>query len=143
MKSLITAEGFEKTFRYLKLFRQGLIVTVMLAAFTVLIGFICGILLATMRMSDFRPFRFLGLDKNGHLRSKGILLTISKFNPLSFFATCYVELIRSTPILVQIMIIYYGVFGLLFKLPNYTFLGFIKFNLLRFSYEKIKARRHS
>lgn len=126
MGNLITAAGFEKAFKYAELFKQGLIVTVLLALFTVIIGFVLGICLAIARMSDFRPFRFLGVDKNGRLRGKGFLLTLSKFNPISFLATCYVEVIRSTPVLVQIMIIYYGVFNLI-KLPNMTMLGFLKF----------------
>ena len=126
MGNLITASGFKKAFQYAELFKEGLIVTVLLALFTVVIGFFLGIALATARMSDFRPLRFLSVDKNGHLRSKGILLTLSKMNPLSFLATCYVEVIRSTPVLVQIMIIYFGVFRLI-QLPNYTIFGFIKF----------------
>ena len=128
MGSFISAGGFEKTFRYAKLFQQGLAITVLLALFTVLIGFLLGILLAVMRLSSFRPFRFLSIDKNGRLRDGGFLLTLSKFNPLSFIATCYVEIIRSTPVLVQILIIYHGVFGYLFDLPNFTMFGFIKFN---------------
>ena len=126
MGNLITASGFKKAFQYAELFKEGLIVTVLLALFTVVIGFFLGIALATARMSDFRPLRFLGVDKEGHLRGKGILLTLSKLNPLSFLATCYVEVIRSTPVLVQIMIIYFGVFRLI-QLPNYTIFGFIKF----------------
>lgn len=126
MGNLITASGFEKAFQYAEHFKQGLIVTVLLALFTVIFGFILGIVLAIARMSDLRPFRFLSVDKNGRLRGKGFLLTLSKFNPISFLAACYVEVIRSTPVLVQIMIIYYGVFRLI-KLPNYTLLGFLKF----------------
>ena len=126
MGNLITSSGFEKTFQYAEHFKHGLIVTVLLAFFTVIFGFIFGIILAIARMSDFRPFRFLSLDKNGHLRGNGPLLTISKFNPISFIAGCYVEVIRSTPVLVQIMIIYYGVFRVI-RLPNYTLLGFLKF----------------
>ena len=126
MGNLITSSGFEKTFQYAEHFKHGLIVTVLLAFFTVIFGFIFGIILAIARMSDFRPFRFLSLDKNGHLRGNGPLLTISKFNPISFIAGCYVEIIRSTPVLVQIMIIYYGVFRVI-RLPNYTLLGFLKF----------------
>ena len=128
MGKFVTEHGFELTMRYAKLFQQGLIVTVLLALFTVLIGFVLGILLAIMRLSDFRPFRSLGLDRNGHLRERGVLLTISKFNPLSFLATCYVEVIRSTPVLVQILIIYHGIFGTLIDLPKFTFFGFIHFN---------------
>ena len=128
MENFITAEGFEKTFRYIKLIEQGLAVTVMLAAFTVIIGFVLGIILAIMRMTDIRPFRFLAYGKNGRIQNSKILIAISKFNPISFFATAYVEILRSTPVLVQIMIIYHGVFGRLIDLPNYTILGFIKFN---------------
>ncbi len=127
MKGFITQAGFEKTFKYWDMIQEGLIVTVLLSLFTVVIGFILGIILAIMRLSDVRPFRFLSLDKNGRLRGNGILLTISKFNPLSFLATAYVEIIRSTPVLVQIMIIYLGVFSQLIKLPRFTLFGFIRF----------------
>lgn len=126
MGNLITESGFQKSFQYIEHFKHGLIVTVLLAFFTVVFGFVFGILLASARMSDIRPFRFLSVDKNGRLRGNGFLLTLSKFNPISFLATCYVEVIRSTPVLVQIMIIYYGVFRLI-KLPNVTLFGFLKF----------------
>lgn len=128
MKSFISQVGFEKTFKYAEMIKEGVIVTVLLSLFTVVIGFILGIILAVMRLSDVRPFRFLSLDKNGHLRGNGILLTISKFNPLAFFATAYVEIIRSTPVLVQVMIIYYGVFAQLIRLPRFTLFGFIRFD---------------
>ena len=121
MDSFVTAEGFEKTFRYAKLIKQGLAVTVMLAACTVVIGFILGIILALMRMSDIRPLRFLAYDRQGRL-------THNKLNPISLFAAAYVEILRSTPVLVQIMIIYHGVFGKLIDLPNFTLFGFVKFN---------------
>lgn len=128
MNNFVTAEGFQKTFRYIKLIEQGLVVTILLAAFTVMIGFVLGIILAVMRMTDIRPFRFLAYGKNGRIRNSKALIAISKFNPISFFATAYVEILRSTPVLVQIMIIYHGVFGSLIKLPNLTLFGFIKFN---------------
>ena len=128
MGSFISAAGFEKTFKYVDLISEGLVITILLALFTVVLGFVLGILLAIMRMSDVRPFRSLGLDKDGHLRNGGFLLTLSKFNPISFLATTYVEIIRSTPVLVQILIIYLGVFGQLVKLPRFTILGFIKFD---------------
>ena len=128
MVEFISAEGFEKTLRYIKLIEQGLAVTIMLAVCTVAIGFVLGILLAICRLSDFRPFRFLAYKKNGQLTDNKLFLTISRFNPISFLATAYVEIIRSTPVLVQIMIIYHGVFGMLIDLPNFTLLGFIKFN---------------
>ncbi len=128
MNNFITAEGFEKTFRYVKLIEQGIAVTVMLALCTVVIGFVLGILLAMARMTDIRPLRFLAYGKNGRLRNSRVLVTISKFNPISFLATAYVEIIRSTPVLVQIMIIYHGIFGKLIDLPQMTLFGFIKFD---------------
>ena len=127
MKSFISVVGFEKTFRYVKLFEQGLVITVMLALFTVMIGFVLGIILAILRMTDIRPFRFLAYGKNGRIRDNRILIAISKFNPVAFLATAYVEIIRSTPVLVQILIIYHGVFSKLIDLPDFTMLGFIKF----------------
>ena len=128
MNNFISAEGFAKTFRYIKLIEQGLTVTILLALFTVIIGFVLGIILAIMRMTDIRPLRFLAYDKNGRVRNNRTLIAISKFNPISFLATAYVEVLRSTPVIVQIMIIYHGVFGKLIDLPNFTIFGFLKFN---------------
>ena len=128
MNNFISAEGFAKTFRYIKLIEQGLTVTILLALFTVIIGFVLGIILAIMRMTDIRPLPFLAYDKNGRVRNNRTLIAISKFNPISFLATAYVEVLRSTPVIVQIMIIYHGVFGKLIDLPNFTIFGFLKFN---------------
>ena len=119
--------NFSKIAEYAQLFEQGLLVTVLLSLFTVVIGFCLALILALMRMSNIRPFRALGIDKDGHQREKGFLAVISKFNPLSFIATAYVEILRSTPVIVQIFIIYFGVFGVV-KLPAYNMFGFIKFS---------------
>ena len=128
MGTFIQLENFEKLLPYASMFKEGLIVTVLLALFTVLIGFVLALVLAIMRMSNICPFRFLGLTKDGHLRDGGFLLHLSRFNPVSFLATAYVEIIRSTPVVVQVMIIYYGVFSSLFDLPSFKIFGFISFN---------------
>ena len=127
MDSFIKLSNFTKVVPYLSMFRDGLMVTILMSIFTVLIGFVLALILAMMRMSSVCPFRFLGTDKDGHLRDGGFLLALSRFNPLSFLATAYVELLRSTPVIVQIFIIYYGVFGMV-ELPKVTLLGFIKFD---------------
>jgi polar amino acid transport system permease protein len=127
MEHFIQAQNFAKIASYLTLFWQGTAVTVLMSLFTVVIGFLLALLLATMRLSKFCPLAFLGVDKNGRLRDGGALLAVSRFNPLSFLATAYVEILRSTPVIVQVFIIYYGVFGALVTLPKFTFLGFIKF----------------
>ena len=105
MNNLITAEGFAKTFNFIKLIQQGLVVTVLLAFLTVVIGFVLGIILAIMRMTDIRPLRFLSHDRYGAPQKNRFLAFLSKFNPVSMIATVYVEVIRSTPVLVQIMLI--------------------------------------
>ncbi|RKM56985.1 amino acid ABC transporter permease [Butyrivibrio sp. X503] len=127
MDSFVQLENFGRLAPYSQLFIQGIIVTVMLSVFTVAIGFVLAIILSAMRMSDCYPLAFLGLDKEGHQREKGFGVTLSKFNPLSLIATAYVEILRSTPVIVQVAIIYYGVFGALIELPSFTFFGFIKF----------------
>ncbi len=128
MGSFIKFSNFARVAPYLELFKQGLVVTILLSFFTVVIGFVLGIILAMMRLSDFRPFRFLSVNKQGRLRDGGFLLTLSKFNPLSLIATIYVEVLRSTPVIVQIFIIYYGVFGALIDLPGFKVFGFIRFD---------------
>lgn len=127
MDQFIKLSNFSKIAPYVQLFRQGLLVTVLLSLFTVLIGFCLALVLALMRMSRFRPLYFLGIDKDGHQKEGGVLVLISKFNPLDFLATAYVEILRSTPVLVQIFIIYFGVFSII-ELPAFQLFGFIKFN---------------
>ena len=127
MDSFIKMSNFSEIAPCAELFWQGLLVTVLLSLFTVVIGFCLALVLALMRMSNVRPFRFLGIDREGHQRERGVLVAISKFNPLDFLATAYVEILRSTPVIVQIFIIYFGVFGII-QLPNFQVFGFIKFS---------------
>ena len=102
MDHFIQLSNFSKIVPYAQMFEQGVVVTILLSLFTVLIGFVLALVLALMRMSNVRPFRSLGLDKDGHLRDGGFLVTLSKFNPLSFLATAYVEILRSTPVIGQV-----------------------------------------
>ena len=127
MGGLIQFANFSKLVPYAEMFGQGLIITVMLSVGTVIFGAALGIILALMRLSDLRPFRSLGLDRNGRLRGDGFLTTLSKFNPLGFLATAYVEILRSTPVIVQIAVIYYGIFGVI-ELPTFSLFGITKFH---------------
>ena len=127
MGGLIKLTNFAKLAPYAEMFGQGLAITVMLSIGTVAVGAVLGVILALMRMSDVRPFRWLGLDKEGRLRGPGVLTTLSKFNPLSFLATAYVEILRSTPVIVQIAVIYYGIFGVI-DLPTFSLFGITKFH---------------
>lgn len=78
---------------------QGLEVTLVLTVLSLILGSIIGVLIALMRTSKFQPFRN---SKNKKIAS---------FNPLEFFAKIYVDVIRGTPLLVQLLIMYYVVFG--------------------------------
>ena len=87
--------------KYWNLFLQGLGMTLFMGLLTVLISTVFGSLMALMRRSN---------------------VGIGKFKPLRLIATVYVEIIRGTPILLQLYFFY-------FMLP--TWLPF--FNLSEFT----------
>ena len=135
---MIKLDTFPRILPFLQMFKEGVGVTVLLSLCTVLIGFALALVLAVMRMSNFRPFLMLShafpkvfgffeRDREGMKLDSGLLYHVGRFNPFSFLATAYVEIIRSTPVLVQIWIIYYGVFNAI-KLPTFKLFGFIAFN---------------
>ena len=72
--------------RFWSLFREGLGMTVYMGLVTVLISTVSGSLMALMRRSRFG---------------------IGKFRPISWIATVYVEVIRGTPILLQLYFFYF------------------------------------
>ena len=124
---MFTKIGFEKTWQYIDLFKQGLICTVSLSALTVFFGFFLALLLAVMRMSDINVYRLLPRETQWSLRLKGgVFYALSRFNPISFIASVYVEVFRATPMLVQLFIIYYVVFAPV-SLPAFKLFGFIRF----------------
>lgn len=95
---MISAAGFQKVFEYFPYFERGVLYTVLLAFFSVLFGLFLAFLLALMRLSDSKILRFL--------------------------SGAYVEFVRGTPMLVQLYIIYYGVFSAI-KIPQFIIFGFI------------------
>ena len=125
---MFSAQGFAATFKYLSMFRDGLICTILLSALTVLFGFILALILAMLRLSNINVFRFLStFSQRKLLQRGGFWLAASRFNPVSFFANVYVEVFRATPMLVQLFIIYYIIFAGI-DLPNFKLFGFIRFD---------------
>ena len=125
---MISAQGFASTFKFLSMFRDGLICTVSLSALTVIFGFVLALILAIVRLSNFNVFRFLSTYTQRRLLQRGgFVLALSRFNPLSFLANVYVEVFRATPMLVQLFIIYYIVFAGV-DLPSFKLFGFIRFD---------------
>lgn len=72
-----------------KYLAQGLLNTIIITVVAILIGVILGFLLALVRVAH---------DKNG------------SFKILNFFAKLYVTIIRGTPIMIQLLIIYFVIF---------------------------------
>ncbi len=68
--------------KYYSFFLQGVQNTLIIAFFTVLFGTMLGILMAMAKLSSFKPLRWL--------------------------ATAYIEFFRGTPLMVQLMFIFYG-----------------------------------
>jgi len=83
--------------KYWPFFVDGAKITLLLSVFTVVIGVALGIVLALMRLS--------------------------KFKPLSWVATAYIEFIRGTPLLVQLYIIFYGLPQIGIQFPEVPALG--------------------
>lgn len=126
----ISASGFARVFQYSQMFKEGMLCTVYLSFFTVVLGFVLALLLAAMRMSDVNIYRLLPRDTQRSLRLKGgIGCALARFNPISFVASLYVEVMRATPLLVQLFIVYQVLFNKsVIDLPAVTIFGFLKLN---------------
>lgn len=72
--------------KYWGLLLEGTVNTLMLSALTVMVGIVIGAILALMRLSKFK---------------------IGKVRPLNVIATVYTEVIRDTPLLVQLYFFYF------------------------------------
>ena len=83
---------------YYQYFLRGTQTTIIVSLITVLFGFILGCVIALMRMS--------------------------KAKILSAFAKLYITVLRGTPLLVQLSIIYFGLFGAI-TIPRVTVFGFL------------------
>ena len=94
MQFLITMKDL--VVRYQKFFLEGVSNTLIIAVFTVLFGTILGVLMATARMSKFKPLKWL--------------------------AMAYIEFFRGTPLMVQLMFIFYGLPMIGITFPKVSFI---------------------
>ena len=94
--------------KYSGFFIEGVENTLILSFFTVLFGTILGTLMAMARMSKFAPF-----SKFAPLR---------KLMPLRWLATAYIEFFRGTPLMVQLMFIFYGLPMIGVTFPSVSFI---------------------
>ena len=83
--------------KYNSFFSQGVANTIILALFTVLVGTILGTLLAIMKLGKFPPPRWL--------------------------ANVYIEFIRGTPLMIQVMFLFYGLPMVGITFPSLPFIS--------------------
>ncbi len=82
--------------RYHSFFTEGIVNTLIIAAFAVLLGTVMGTLMATLRMCKIPPLRWL--------------------------AVAYIEFVRGTPLMVQLMFIFYGLPMVGISIPDVSFI---------------------
>lgn len=82
--------------RYSNFFAEGVKNTLIIALFAVVLGTLFGTLMSMMRMSKFKPLKFL--------------------------ATAYIEFVRGTPLMVQLMFIFYGLPMTGITIPDISFI---------------------
>ena len=88
--------------KYWFYFRQGIIYTLLLSVVSVILAVIPALALALMRLS-----------KNKFLRN---------------LSGAYIAIFRSTPLMVQLSIVYFGLFSAI-QIPNVTLFGFLKLSM--------------
>jgi His/Glu/Gln/Arg/opine family amino acid ABC transporter permease subunit len=87
----------EIAYKYRIMLWSGTKITILISVLTILLGLVLGTLLAFIKMSKIRPLRW--------------------------FASVYVELIRGTPVLVQIAIVFYGLPMMGIRIPEIIIFG--------------------
>lgn len=97
-------------------FWHGFEVTMVLTTIAVIAGLILGLLLALLRTSITKPFKLL--KKLPKYSKSKFLQKLAEFNPLQAFAKLYIGIIRGTPALVQLLIMYYVIFGSVRTVPK-------------------------
>ena len=82
--------------RYSSFFTEGIANTLIIAAFAVLLGSVVGTLMASLRMCRIPPLRWI--------------------------AVAYIEFVRGTPLMVQLMFIFYGLPMIGITIPNISWI---------------------
>jgi polar amino acid transport system permease protein len=91
---------------------EGLVNTGKLFFLTLLFALPLGLLICFGSMNRWAPFSFLARRQNASPR----LRKLSRFAPIGFLVKLVVWIVRGSPLMLQILIVYYGP-GLLFDLP--------------------------
>ena len=89
---------------------EGFGLNLIIFAVTLIAALPLGLIIAFGSMSKFRPFRFL------ERKSSTILRAISNFAPIKWISRTFVWVIRGTPLMLQIFVVFYAP-GLLWEMP--------------------------
>ena len=95
---------------------KGFIVTLQIFGVTLLCAAPLGLVLSFGSMSKFAPLKVFSHSQNRFLRSA------AKFRPISFVTKLFIWVIRGTPLMIQVILVFYGP-GLIFgakALPRVT-----------------------
>ena len=87
-----------------QLYLNGLWVTLQVSIFAILAGTLLGTILAVLRLPDVTELKYRGKNP---LKRFGMAV----LHFFSWFAKFYIDLIRGTPLLLQVLIINFGIFG--------------------------------
>lgn len=102
---------FDKMIKYIPYFERGVLYTIVLSACTVAIGFVLALVVALIRISKPGKSAF----------SKAV------HKALHLITGLYIEIIRGTPMLVQLMIVYHIFFGPgMLSAPKFVLFGFVE-----------------
>lgn len=81
---------------------EGMLRSVLIFGLTLLFSLPLGLLVSFGRMSKWAPFNRLEESKNAFLRK------IAGFKPVSFLIKVYISIMRGTPLMLQLMVVYFG-----------------------------------
>lgn len=93
-------------------FVEGLKYTLILSAMTVIAGSLLGFILYVIKASQLRIGGII-IKNNPEIKKNKALYAVLSFKPFSFLGTLYIELVRGTPLLLQLYIAYFIVPALL------------------------------
>ncbi|WP_352400298.1 amino acid ABC transporter permease [Anaerotignum sp.] len=111
---------------YLNIIQQlagGMLATLVIFVLTLLFSMPLGLLVSFARMSKWAPFAFL-LPEN-KFEAKVLNKWIGNFKPIQFLARVYISILRGTPLMLQLLVVYfapYYIFGITLS-KSYRFLA--------------------
>jgi len=88
---------------------EGMLRSVMIFGLTLILSLPLGLFVSFGRMSKWAPFACLKESKNSFFRK------VSGFKPVQFVVKIYISIMRGTPLMLQLMVVYFGpwyIFGI-------------------------------